>query len=288
MQTKDIMTTNVVTVMPETGVRDIARLLLTHHISAVPVLAADGQFVGIVRDGDLIHRVETGTERHRSWWLTLLADPERLAHDYVKAHGMRAGDVMARDIESVRPETPLDEVADRLEKRHVRSLPVLQEGKVVGMVSRADLLRALAARPARAKAPGSVDDETIRKRLWQALRSADWLNAAYARLRQGRGGGALGDGGLGRTETGPGHRRQQHSGGSRRGGSSGPDPSGGMGRAKREGRRTGASRPVGCQGAGEGPAGPRRQIPARRVAFQSNEQADVNFSREERHGDENH
>ena len=182
MQTKDIMTSDVVTIMPETRVRDIARLMLIHQISAVPVLDADGKIVGIVREEDLIHRVETGTEQHHVAWLTLQADLEERAHDYVKSHGMRAADVMTRDVESVRPQTPVNAVADLLGKRRVRNLPVIQEGKVVGMVSRVDLLRGLAGQAARPKAPGSVDDGTINKRLWQTLRSADWLNAASIQI----------------------------------------------------------------------------------------------------------
>ena len=172
----------MVTVTPESGVRETARLLLAHHISAVPVVTGEGRLVGIVSEADLMHRVETGTEHHPSWWAAVLADPEQLAHDYVKAHGLRAEDVMTRDIASVRPEIPVGEVADLLEKRHLRSLPVVQEGKVVGIVSRADLLRGLAARGPRPKAQGSVDDETIRKQLWRSIHAAEWLNAAYVHV----------------------------------------------------------------------------------------------------------
>lgn len=125
-----------------------------------------------------MHRVETGTERHHPWWLTVLAHAGELAHDHVKSHGMRAVDVMTRDIVSVRPGTPVDEVVDLLEKRHLRSVPVLSEGKVAGMVSRTDLVRGLATRHAPAQASLSADDETICRQLWQTLRSADWLNAA--------------------------------------------------------------------------------------------------------------
>jgi CBS domain-containing protein len=178
MQAKDIMTAQVISVAPDASVQHIAQLMLRHHISALPVLNPDGQPVGIVREGDLIHRIETGTEHHPSWWLALLADPEQRTYDYVKTHGKRAEEVMTRIMVSVRPETPVDEVADMLEKHHLRSLPVLQEGKVVGMVSRADLLRGLATQPARPSAPITADDEAIRDRILRAIRSADLPNAS--------------------------------------------------------------------------------------------------------------
>lgn len=179
MLVKDIMTTNVITVPPETRVREIAQLLLRHHISAVPVVNPEGGLVGIVSEADLMHRVETGTERHRSWWLALLADPEQLAHDYVRSHGMRAADIMSRDIVTVTPDTPVDEIVELLEKRRIRLVAVMQESRLVGIVSRADLLRGLATREMQPEVLPPAEDATIRERVLQALRSADWSTCAY-------------------------------------------------------------------------------------------------------------
>lgn len=182
MRAKDIMTTNVITVSPETPIREIAQQLLRHHISALPVVNSEGGLVGIVSEADLMHRAETGTERHRSCWLALLADPEQLAHDYVKSHGTRAADLMSRDVVSVTPETPVAEIPELLEKRGIRRVPVVREGRLVGIVSRADLLRGLAAARQQAEVPALADNAAIRRQVLQALRSADWAMSAYIKL----------------------------------------------------------------------------------------------------------
>lgn len=172
MLARDIMTTRVTTVTPDTPVPEIAQTLLQQRISAVPVVAPDGRLVGIVSEGDLMRRVETGTERSRSWWLKLVVGSAELAREYVKAHGMLAGDVMTPEVVSVSPDTPLDEIAALLERRRIKRVPVVEGGRLVGIVSRADLLRGLAARKA-AAAP-TPDDRTIRARLLEKLGAAAW------------------------------------------------------------------------------------------------------------------
>lgn len=168
MQAQDVMTTKVVTVAPDTPVIEIARLLLERHISAVPVVSDDGRLLGIVSEGDLIH--ELGQEgAKRAWWLDLLASPESRAEAYLKAHGRLASDVMTRSIISVAPETPLPEIARLLEARRIKRVPVLRDGELVGIVSRADLLRGLALHPA---ADASVDDRDLRERLTVELEQA--------------------------------------------------------------------------------------------------------------------
>jgi CBS domain-containing protein len=172
MTARDVMTTTVVTVTPATLVPEIARLLLKHHISAVPVLDPDDRLVGIVSEGDLMRRPETATERHRSWWLTLVDGPEERAREYVKTHGRRASDVMTRDVVSVAEDSSVAEIARLLEERRIKRVPVVRQERVVGIVSRADLLRGLASR-GQGEAPVSVDDRTLRDRVQEALRSAD-------------------------------------------------------------------------------------------------------------------
>lgn len=170
MQARDVMTSMVVTVLPETPVREVARLLLEKRISAVPVTDLSGTLLGIVSEGDLMRRPECGTERPRSWWLSLLSSPEDAALDYVKSHGLRAGDVMTRELVTVEPDTPLEEVAHLLERHRIKRVPVLKAGRLVGILSRADLLRGLAAR--REVPPPDADDRAIRRAVEARLREA--------------------------------------------------------------------------------------------------------------------
>src|SRR5574338_371038 len=146
MQAKDVMTTRLATVAPDATVREIANLLLERRISAVPVVDSDGRLKGIVSEGDLIRRPELGTLRHRSWWLSLLSNAEEDAISYVKTHGGHARDVMTPEVITVDETAPLEQIADTLEKHGIKRVPVLGKGKLVGIVSRADLLRGLVAR----------------------------------------------------------------------------------------------------------------------------------------------
>jgi CBS domain-containing protein len=170
MQARDIMTTAVVSVRPDTTIRKIARLLHERRISGVPVVNGEGKVLGIVSEGDLIRRPETGAERHPSWWLDLLATPEDRAIGYIKAHGGNASDVMTRDVVSVGEEASLEEIADLLEKHRIKRVPVLRDDKLIGIVSRADLLHGLVARQA---APTtSASDHAIRSSVEAALMDA--------------------------------------------------------------------------------------------------------------------
>ena len=102
MKAADVMVTDVITVHMDTPVAKIAEVLLANRISAVPVINDKGAIVGIVSEGDLIHRVEAGTERHRSWWLELLTGKETLAQEFVKSHARKAADVMTHAVVSVK------------------------------------------------------------------------------------------------------------------------------------------------------------------------------------------
>ncbi len=171
MLAKDVMTTAILTVTPETDVGEIARTLLDAHISAIPVIAEDGSLVGIVSEGDLIHRAEADTRRRPSWWLRLLATPEESSERYLREFGRRARDVMTRDVITVEPDTPLTEIAAMLEKYHIKRVPVMADGKLVGIVSRANLLRGVATwhKPAGVR----VEDSALRSLLLKALSEAD-------------------------------------------------------------------------------------------------------------------
>ena len=132
MRAMDVMTTNVITVDANTSVQEVARLLSERGISGVPVVDAAYRLVGIVSEGDLLHRVETGTERVssrlRSWWLDTIASDQELARDYVKSHGRAARDVMTRGVVSVTEKTDLAEIAMLLETKRIKRVPVLRDG----------------------------------------------------------------------------------------------------------------------------------------------------------------
>ena len=172
MTASDIMTCPVITVGPDTLVRHIAGLLLEHRISAVPVLEK-GKLVGIVSEADLLHRHEIGTERSaRGSWLQLFSTDRPIA-DYVKSHATRARDIMTRDVVTVTPDTPLAEIATLLEKRGIKRVPVLQGGRLAGIVSRSNLVQALAAK-GRLLNAGDSGDGAIRVRLSAELERQPW------------------------------------------------------------------------------------------------------------------
>ena len=170
MQAKDIMTTNVTTVGEDATVQEIAKLLLERRISAVPVVDRSGSVIGMVSEGDLMRRAETGTERHLSWWLGLLASPDEKSIAYVKSHGGHVADVMTRGVVSLDEHDTLEAIADRLEKHHIKRAPVIRDGKIIGIVSRADLLHGLVARQAAPVA--TAEDSTIRSKIEAALDAA--------------------------------------------------------------------------------------------------------------------
>ena len=175
MLAKDIMTMNVITVSPDDRVEEIAKLLLERGISAAPVVEEDGGLLGIVSEGDLIRRCVGDSEGHRSWWLKLLTGPADRARDYVKIHGHRVKDVMTPDVVKVSEDTSIGEIAYVLEKRGIKRVPVVRDGKVVGIVSRANLLHGLAAQKDRAAMSPSPDDRTIREQIMDVVTREGWV-----------------------------------------------------------------------------------------------------------------
>ena len=142
MNARDVMTTWVATIEASATVREAAKLMADRKVSALPVLDQEDRMIGIVSEGDLVRRAELGTETTGSWWLIALA--KDAAADYRKTHGRTVSDVMTRRVVSVGPATPLSEVAQLMQKHRVKRLPVLDGGRLVGVVSRADLVRSLA------------------------------------------------------------------------------------------------------------------------------------------------
>src|ERR1700758_1179967 len=166
MRAMDVMTSEVITVDENASVQSVAKLMAKHAISAVPVVDKDTRVIGMVSEGDLLHRAETGTERRRSWWLEMMASTNQLAGEYLKSHSSRVKDVMTRDVILVADTTPVADIAVLLETNRIKRVPVLRDGKLVGIVSRANLVRALAMTVNEAAGGTQADDRSIRaKRL---------------------------------------------------------------------------------------------------------------------------
>jgi len=165
----DIMTANVVTAREDALVGEIADLLLTHRISGVPIVDSDDRVVGIVSEGDLIRRIENDTDARSAWWLELLRSKKERAAAFVKAHGMRARDVMTRNVKTVAEDTPLREIADLLEKNHIKRVPVVRGKKLVGIVSRSNLLQGLATKGAADQVSNVADDRAIRDHVTRVI-----------------------------------------------------------------------------------------------------------------------
>jgi len=180
MRARDVMVRAVVTTSPDTTVEKLARLMINLRISGVPVLDGDGRLVGIVTEGDLLRRAETGTERHRSRWSELFSSNSRLAAEYIKSHAKRVADLMTREVVSIDEMATLAEIADLLETKHIKRVPVVHDGRIVGIVSRADPLQVLAS--GGVKTADEDRDRTIRDQLLTKLRSQKWTDASEGRV----------------------------------------------------------------------------------------------------------
>jgi CBS domain-containing protein len=164
MKAGDIMTGRVITISPDATVLEAIDLMTKNHISGLPVIDASGALVGMVTEGDFLRRAETGTARKRPRWLEFLVGPGRLAEEYVETHARKVGEVMTRDLVTIAEDTPLAEVVHQMEHRRVKRLPVMRSTQLVGIVSRANLMRALAAVSREVPAPAQTD-AAIRKQL---------------------------------------------------------------------------------------------------------------------------
>ena len=173
MKAADVMTRQVITVMPDATIEEAARLMLRHRISGLPVADRDGAILGIVTEGDLIRRAEIDTEKQRPRWLELLVGPGRLAEEYVRAHARKVAEVMTTKVISVAPEASLREAVTLMEAKHVKRLPVIDGGRLVGIVSRANVMEAvvglLSGTPV-----GTVSDAEIRKRILAEIDRQPW------------------------------------------------------------------------------------------------------------------
>ena len=173
MKAGDVMTRRVFSVDPNAGVLQAVRLMLQHKISGLPVVDAGGALVGIVTEGDFLRRAETATERKRPRWLEFLLGPGRLADEYVHSHARKISDVMTHEPRTITEDTPLEEIVQLMEKHSIKRLPVMRGKTLVGIVSRANLLHALASM-APAAPPPAATDRAIRERLLTELEHEKW------------------------------------------------------------------------------------------------------------------
>lgn len=177
MKAKDVMTSPVVSVAPDSSILEAVRVMLQRHISGLPVIDKDGRLVGIVTEGDFLRRAETGTQRRRPRWLEYLIGPGRLADEYTRSHGRKVLDIMTPEPLTVSEDTPLEEIVGTMEKRQIKRVPVMRGEEVVGIVSRANLVHALAG-VAREVKPGAASDEAIRSRIMTELAGQTWAPTA--------------------------------------------------------------------------------------------------------------
>ena len=174
MKTSEIMSGPVLSIGPGSQIREAIRLMLEHRISGVPVVDGAGKLVGIMTEGDLLRRFETGTERRHRPWLEFFLGPRRLAEDYVKTHGRRVEEIMTREVVSIGPHTPVGELVEMMESQRIKRLPVLDGDALVGIVSRADLMGAVARVLDLGEALPSGDDAIRERVLAELLRAAGW------------------------------------------------------------------------------------------------------------------
>jgi CBS domain-containing protein len=178
MKASEVMTKRVISIAANASIVQAIRTMLKNRISGLPVVNRSGKLVGIISEGDLLHRHEIGTEIKRNAWLDAMFGPEQSANDYVRAHGITVGEVMTRmPVVTVSEDTSLDQVVHLMERHRIKRLPVLRDGKIVGIISRANLMQVLAGLH-RAEPKPSRTDQAIRRRIIAAIGKQNWSYGA--------------------------------------------------------------------------------------------------------------
>ncbi len=178
MKASEVMARDVVTVSPQTSVKEIAVLMSQRRISGIPVVDADGKLAGIVSESDLLHRAETGTERRRKWWLGAFVDSDQLAREYAASHARRASDIMSTKVVSVDAGMDLGQVADLLDRRKLKRVPVVEGGRLVGIITRGDLVRALVAQQSQTTGAEAAGDGAVLAAVQERMHREGWLDSS--------------------------------------------------------------------------------------------------------------
>ena len=184
MRAGEIMTRRVVSVAPDESITHAVRLMLQNRISGLPVTDKAGKLVGILTEGDFLRRSELGTQHKGPRWLEFLLGPGKIASEYVRASGRKVSEIMTREPKTITEDASLDQVVQLMERNSIKRLPVLRDGKLVGIVSRANLMHALASVALEAAAP-AADDKTIRERLLADLEKQSWAPRVNVVVRNG-------------------------------------------------------------------------------------------------------
>jgi len=185
MQVKDVMTRNVISVGADESIMKAARLMLQNRISGLPVVDKDGELRGIVTEGDFLRRGELGTQRRRPKWLEFIVGPGRLAEEYVHASGRKVDEIMTTDPVTASENDTLESVVETMERRHVKRLPVVKDGRVVGIVSRANLMHALASLARDSEEGAQPNDSQIRDNILAALAQQSWAPRVNVVVKNG-------------------------------------------------------------------------------------------------------
>jgi CBS domain-containing protein len=181
MNAKDVMTRDVVSIDPDSTVLQAARLMLQHHISGLPVVDGTGKLVGVLSEGDFLRRRETDTERRRSRWLEFLMGPGKIASEYTRSHGSKVSEVMTDEVQCVDENTALEDIVELMERHRIKRVPVLRGGKVVGIVTRSNLMHAMVSM-ARAAPAAAKDDSAIREQMLAEMQKQKWAPAAMVNV----------------------------------------------------------------------------------------------------------
>jgi len=183
MRVKDVMTKKVIGVRPEADVATAIDLMVSSHVSGLPVVEDGGALVGLLSEADLIRRIEIGTQGKPATWLSCLVHPGRLAEDYARTHGRKVAEIMTHDVVTIGPDALLEEAASLMEEKGVRRLPVVSEGKLVGILARADFVRALAGFVRQSYDEPLTSDVEIKRRIEAELEEESWAPAGMVEVK---------------------------------------------------------------------------------------------------------
>ena len=186
MQAKDIMTRRVISISPDASVFEAARLMLQNRISGLPVVNSAGELVGMVTEGDFLRRAETGTEKHRPRWLEFILGPGRAAVDFTHSHGRKVDEVMSDDPISISEDAAVEEIVDLMERHRIKRVPVTRDARLIGIVSRANLVRAMLP-AAKSAQPTAQSDLDIKNHIKKELDSQKWAPVSFVEVTVNKG-----------------------------------------------------------------------------------------------------